>query len=351
MERISRILLIRLRSLGDAILTLPLIEALHHWRPDLKQSVLIEAPYAPVFLGHPAVDEVLILQNNKGFKSGGWTRLRGFLEIRNRRFSAVLNLHGGTTSMLFMIASGARLRLGQESHRGSRLYTHRIPSSNSIWQRRTLHTVEHQLSAIRWMGIPIPPQSPKLYVDAAARVRIRNRLKDAGISDYVLIQPTATLETKQWQAENFAQLGDWMGTHHRIPVIYTAAPHEISILQQISKATGERHTYWSDLPLTDLFALVEGCQLFVGCDSGPTHAAAALKKPIVVVWGSSSFEAWHPWGTDFVAVRSELPCMPCPGYDCKEFDRPRCIREVSVSRVKDACNAMLDPGRNPNSGA
>jgi ADP-heptose:LPS heptosyltransferase len=320
---------------------LPLIETLHHWRPELQQSVLIEAPYAPVFLDHPAIAEVLVLRDRKTPGHESWTRFRAFIELRKHHYPAVLNLHGGSTSMLLTAASGARLRIGQESHRGSWLYSDRIPSSYSIWQRQPLHTVEHQLSIIRWLGIPIPSTPAILHVSAEARTRVHRRLAEAGISKYFLIQPTATLWTKQWKAINFAQLGDSLSANHSIPVIYTAAPHEAAVLREIHRDARRSHTYWSDLPLGELFALIEGCRLFIGCDSGPTHAAAALKKPVVVVWGSSNFKAWHPWGTDFEAVRSELPCIPCNGYACREFGEPRCILEIPVSRAIEACAKVL----------
>jgi len=340
--QIPRILLVRLRSLGDAILTLPLIEALHRWRPDLKQSILIEAPFADVFLQHPAVDETLILQKGKRSGSGSWTRLEALFELKRRRYPAVLNLHGGTTSMLFTAASGAPLRLGQESHRGSWLYTGRIPSSAVVWDRQPIHTVEHQLSVLRWLGIPVSTLSGTLHVSQAAQVRVQKRLAGAGLSEFLLIQPTATLPTKQWKAANFAKLGDSLFAHCHLPVVYTAAPHEAAVLKEIRQVTQERHIYWSDLPLMDLFALIERCRIFVGCDSGPTHAAAALKKPLVVVWGSSNFDAWHPWGTEYEAVRSELACIPCPGYTCREFGEPKCILDIPVSQVAEACARMIE---------
>jgi ADP-heptose:LPS heptosyltransferase len=330
-----------LRSLGDAILTLPLIDALHHWRPELKQSILIEAPYAPVFLHHPAVHETLILQTGRGYDRAGWTRFRAFMELRNRRFPAVLNLHGGTTSMLFTLASGAQLRLGQEGHRGSRIYTNRVPPSKDIWNRQPLHTVEHQLSVMQWLGLPIAVQDCVLHVSGAARTRIQARLKSTGLPEFFLIQPTATLPTKLWKPNNFAELGDGLRARHGISVIYTAAPHERALLEEIAQASRERHIYWADLPLDELFALIERCRLFIGCDSGPTHAAAALKRPVVVIWGSSNFQAWHPWNTEYEAVRSELPCMPCPGYTCDAFGEPKCIVGIPVSRVAEACERIL----------
>jgi heptosyltransferase III len=341
LQQISDILLIRLRSLGDAILTLPLIDALHHWRPELKQSILVEAPYAPVFLYHPAVHETLILQTGKGHDRAGWTRFRAFMELRNRRFPAVLNLHGGTTSMLFMLASGAQLRLGQEGHRASRIYTHRVPPSKDIWNRQSLHTVEHQLSLMQWLGLPIAVQDCVLHVSGAARTRIQARLQSASLSEFFLIQPTATLPTKRWEPKNFAELGDRLRARHGIRIIYTAARHESAVLEEIARVSRECHIYWADLPLDELFALIERCRIFIGCDSGPMHAAAALKKPVVVVWGSSNFQAWHPWGTDYEAVRSELPCMPCPGYTCAAFGEPKCITGIPVSRVAEACERLL----------
>jgi heptosyltransferase III len=342
LQHVSHILLIRLRSLGDAILTLPLIEALNQWRPELNQSILIETPYAPVFQFHPAVNETLMLRSRKGFDPDGWTRFGAIMELRRRHFPAVLNLHGGTTSRLLTIASGARLRIGQISHRGSWLYNRRFPASSVIWNRQSLHTVENQLGIIRWLGLPIPSQPPTLYIGETSRIRIHQRLADAGISGYFLIQPTATLPTKQWKPECFAQIGDWLYRQYKLPVIYTAAPNEKQVLAGVRESALEQHIYWSDLPLMELFALIEKCRLFIGCDSGPTHAAAALKKPMAVVWGSSDFNAWHPWQTDYEAVRSELPCIPCPGYTCKEFGEPKCILEIPVSRIMEACRKIID---------
>ncbi len=342
LHNIPNILLIRLRSLGDAILTLPLVEALHEWRPDLQLDVLIEAPYAPVFNLHPAIHEVIALRARNLPSISGWTRLRAAAEIRKRHYAAALNLHGGTTSMFFMASARAQTRIGQRSHRWAWLYTARIPSSAEIWQRSPLHTVEHQLSLMRWLDLPIAAEACGfIHVDPEARRRIQDRLARAGIGDYILVQPTATLETKQWSAMKFAELGDQLFRRHAIPIIYTAAPHEVSDLQEVRKTAAGAHLYWSDLQLEDLFALIDGCCLFIGNDSGPTHAASALQKPVVVIWGSSDFQAWRPWRGDYEAVSSQLPCMPCPGYTCDAFGAPKCILEITVPQVIEACERLL----------
>ncbi len=340
-----RILLIRLRSLGDSILTLPLVEGLRRWRPDLQTDVLVEAPFAPVFRSSCAVHDTLVLRSRNAPHMNGWSRLRGILEIRRRRYPLVVDLHGGTTSLMFSLASGARLRFGQEKYRHAWAYQVRIPPSSLVWQRERVHTAEHQLSLLRWLelgGTEAP--SARISPSDGARRAAGERLRRAGLAPngYILVHPTATLFTKQWPEEYFARLSDRLARHSGLAVVFTSAPHEAQVLVNVGKCARESHIYWSDLDLEGLFAVIEGARLFVGNDSGPTHAAAALGRPVVVVWGSSNFQVWHPWGTDFEAVRSDLPCMPCPGYTCAAFGSPKCILDISVERVFDACVRQLE---------
>lgn len=344
LSRIPRLLLVRLRSLGDSILTLPLLQALHAWRPELSMEVLIESPFAPVFQRHPAVTEILVLKSKAASSGAGRSRTAALAEVRRRCYPAVMNLHGGTTSLIFTVMSGAPIRIGQEGFRASRWYNRRIPRSSAVWGREGLHTVEHQLTLMTWLGLPTPTNlRPTLYVNREACERMRQRLVSAGVQpgSFLLIQPAATLFTKQWPERNFACLADRLREQYGLAVVFTAGSWEAGVLRQIEADTRHGHHYWSDLELEDLFALIEACRLFIGNDSGPTHVAAALSKPVVVVWGSSDYRVWRPWGTDFESIRSDLPCMPCPGYSCAAFGRPKCIQDIPVERVLEACARVL----------
>ena len=343
LERVPRLLIIRLRSLGDSILALPLVNALHSWRPELEVDLLVEAPYAAVFCRQSAVHETLVLRTRNEPKEAGWSRGGACLEVGKRRYPAVLNLHGGTTSLLFTLASRARIRIGQAKYRHSRIYNALIPSPSSVWHRSDLHTVEDQLTVMRWLDLPIPEKPKgKLILDSQARERVSGRLLASGVrSEYLLIHATATLPSKQWKERNFAELADRLTEKHGLPVILTSGPRESQVLLNIGRHARNRHRYWSDLGLDELFALIEGSRLFIGNDSGPTHAAAALGKPLVVVWGSSDFQVWRPWETKYEAVRLDFPCMPCPGYECAAFGTPRCIEDIPVEPVMEACDRLL----------
>jgi len=94
--------------------------------------------------------------------------------------------------------------------------------------------------------------------------------------------------------------------------------------------------------LPEVTALAARSRLFVGNDSGIAHIAAAVRTPSVVIFGSSNVAHWRPWtNAPAEVVREEMPCAPCPGYTCSEFDVPQCIRRVSVERVNEAIERVL----------
>lgn len=136
----SRIAVIRLRSLGDCVLTTPALALLKAHRPDLRIGVVVEDRFRAVFEGNPDVDEILAPQ---------------IADIRKWSAQLVLNLHGGTRSMVLTTASGAGIRAGFGHHRHSFLYSDKIPRAQEILgEERPVHTAEHIASAMFWLGVP-----------------------------------------------------------------------------------------------------------------------------------------------------------------------------------------------------
>ena len=93
-------------------------------------------------------------------------------------------------------------------------------------------------------------------------------------------------------------------------------------------------------------ALAEA-RLFVGNDSGPAHMAAALGRPLVVIFGSSSSPIWGPWQPQAAhpqasVVQNKFECNPCPGDHCYKFAQPECILSITFEQVKAAVERSLD---------
>ena len=114
------------------------------------------------------------------------------------------------------------------------------------------------------------------------------------------------------------------------------------MIESLIKQTSAQIIGLSDLSLPEVTALASRARLFVGNDSGIAHIAAAASAPCVVIFGSSNVAHWRPWTTNpNEVVREEMPCQPCHGYFCAEFEKPECILRVPVERVVAAIDRIL----------
>ena len=108
----SRVLFIRLRNLGEAVLDTANLRALKRWRPDLQITTLVEAIYTELYAADPDVEAMPLERSQQNQRSSLLSRLSIIRAIRGRKFAAVVNLHGGPTSAQLTLTSGARYRIG-----------------------------------------------------------------------------------------------------------------------------------------------------------------------------------------------------------------------------------------------
>ncbi|MFB3921739.1 MAG: glycosyltransferase family 9 protein [Terriglobia bacterium] len=342
----ARILLIRLRSIGDIVLLTPALRLLKEWRPDLHVSVVVESRFRELLENNPDVNEIL----DPGAGSG-WSRLaskaRAIREIRRRKFALCVNLHGGPTSSLLTSWSGARWKAGFEHFRRRGVYQVLIPDARTILNKPTIHTAEHQASALFHLGLPrkeIP--GARLFVGPNEESAWKERRVSIGLpteGEYAVLHPTALYFTKQWAPENFARLGQYLEHDIGLPVIYSCGPGEAAALDAVEKASGGSVRRVEGASLNLFAAALAAARIFIGNDSGPAHMAAALGRPGVVIFGSSSSTIWGPWplGGGWETVQNDYECNPCPGDRCYRFERPECILSVSYDQVRAAVDRVL----------
>src|SRR5690606_1921377 len=152
---VERVLVIRLRSIGDTVLATPTLTALRRHLPSARIDILLEDWVAPLLINHDAIDGVIT--TGKSFAE----RMKSALSIRRNRYDVAINLHGGTTSTFFTRAAGARARVGYSEYRYSFLYTHLLSSSSDLWGRSPTHSVEQQI------GRASSRERVWMYVDCA----------------------------------------------------------------------------------------------------------------------------------------------------------------------------------------
>ena len=344
---VRRVLVVKLRSIGDTVLATSSLTALKRFLPNAKVDILLEDWVAPLLDGFEDVNDVISVG------PGGSSRLKTARGLRRRRYDVAVNLHGGTTGTFFTYVSGARHRIGYKEYQYSFLYNHLLGSASDFWNKANPHSAEQQLALLGFIGVPVDEHlKTHLAVPPDALRSIEQKLTaetqgcgaetlSSGRGPIALFHPAAAFATKQWATEHFARTAEFLcekGLH----TVAIAARNESDILVRLEKESQVPVITFDDLSLPEITALASRAKLFVGNDSGIAHIAAAVNTPSVVIFGSSNSDNWRPW-TDAPneIVFEPFPCQPCPGYVCKEFGEPKCILSVRPEAVYAAIDKVL----------
>jgi ADP-heptose:LPS heptosyltransferase len=279
----ARVAVIRLRSLGDCVLTTPGLAILKAARPDLAIGIAVEDRFRAVFEGNPAISQILPTT---------WSG------IRRWKPALCINLHGGTRSQWMTALSGAKWRAGFANHNTTAAYNIKIPRAQKILGvQRTVHTAEHIASAFIALGVPLQ-DVPRAQLFA----------EEASLSGrYAVIHPFASSPDKQWRAERFCEVARYLDLWNIKPIILAAPSDDVSPFKAHQIVHGS---------LNAAKVLLSKATVFVGNDSGPAHMAAAFGVPSVVLFGPSNHAIWGPWQTE-----------------CEIVVAPDGLKEVTVSRV------------------
>ncbi len=336
-KRVRRVLVVKLRSIGDTVLATPSLTALRRFLPAAEIDILLEDWVAPVLDGFESVNIITV-------GSSFADRLRTAFELRRQHYDVAFNLHGGTTATFFTRASCAGHLVGLANYQYSFLYDHLLASPLDFWNAETVHSAEQQLALLGSVGVPVDDRPrTRLVVTEKAKRSVEERLESSIFdpSNLALLHPAAAFATKQWASENFAAVAEFFESKG-FQVVAIAAKQESQVLDDLRAKSRVPVTTFTDLSLPEITALAAKSKLFVGNDSGIAHIAAAVNTPSVIVFGSSNRNHWHPWtNAPYELVYSEFHCQPCAGYECKEFGEPKCILSVKPESVFAAIDRIL----------
>ena len=355
-----KILLVRLRLIGDVIFTTPLIRELRRRYADAEIVYLVERGAAPIVRGNPHLNEVIVVDHTRG-----WRRVRDDLRLartlRRARFDTAIDLHGGPRSAWLTWATRAPVRVGYDITGRGWMYTTQVHRPREL---RPRHSVENQwdlLQALdpRWKAGADPDRDRvEMPVDAAALAAMDRRYAMAGVSAgdrVIVLHVSAGNPFRRWPESAFADLAAGLaGGGPRRWVFVTSGPsdHEAAARVVASARTsagthGDRIIDAEGWSLADLRAAVERAALFVGGDSGPLHIASTSDVPIVGLYGPTLAERSAPWRSPRIPTAAVdggvLPCRPCDQRVCVPGDF-RCLSGIPAERVLAAAETLLSAG-------
>jgi len=349
-----RILLVRLRQIGDVVFTTPAVRALRERFPHAHISYVVEPAAAPIVALNPNVDEVIVAARVPG--------LRGFAadvalgrRLRQAAYDLAIDFHGGPRASLLTWLSGARERIGYTIPGRSWMYTRRIRRTREL---RPRHSVENQWDLLESLGVsaPDPGRFPvEMPVDPAAAAEAGARLQRCGVPDsaqLIVIHVSAGNPFRRWPLDAFARVAaDLVLADRARRVVFTCGPSDRLALDRViagaRAAAGARADHivdCGDFPLPELRALVDRAALYVGGDSGPMHVAATSAVPMVSLYGPTLPARSRPWrgrpARAEAVETSGLACRPCDQRVCVHGDF-RCLARIPPQAVLAAAERLL----------
>lgn len=344
MSRIpQRFLVIRLSSIGDIVHALPAVAALGETFPDAEIHWVVETRYAALLDGNPFVHRLIKLDTL------GWRRhltsprtveeiIRGLGALRRFPYDSAIDFQGLYKSALITWLSRARERVGFAERRlrepaAGVFYTERVSAPGRE------HVVELNFALVERLGVRRlePPrwQFPLPRSEAVER-EVENRLATLGAGDFIVTNPGGGWMSKRWPPECYAELIRDLEAELPLAVLLTGSPDEEEMIREILQKSGARRAMYVPTTLVEFVALVRRAKLFVGGDTGPLHLAAAVRTPIVAIYGPTDPARNGPFSSADITLWNRGPI----DYT-RRTNRPAYLPGIPVSAVLAAVRGRL----------
>ncbi|MBI4299811.1 MAG: glycosyltransferase family 9 protein [Chloroflexi bacterium] len=338
-----RILIVRLDTIGDVLLSEPAIAALRDRYPQARIDLVASRWGHELLAGNPAVDGFVEYEGPwhaawRGRKVRWGQELRRMLAVlqrlRRTRYDLAVELRGDFRDIVFLALTKAKAKVGN-SHRGGGFLLHYDARADL-----TCHRVDFALAIARVAGAAMPARPPRLYLTEGERRRAEDLLPPD--KEYIAVHLGAGFPSKRLPISTFAAVGRRLcekETHRRLVIV--GGTEDRDLADEFAKLSG--------LPVVDLAgrvslretaAVLERCRLFIGNDSAPMHLAAAVGTPVVAVFGPSEPANYRPYGVPHRIVETSLPCRPCDHVHCIQSDY-LCMTGISADEIVGAAEELL----------
>jgi lipopolysaccharide heptosyltransferase I len=327
----ERLLIVKLSSLGDVAQALPVASALRRRFPALRLTWAVEEPFAPLLYEHPAVDRVVTFPRLAwGALARGWPAAvrRALRVVQEEPYDVALDLQGLFKSSLIAWGSRAPLRLGVSPQReGAGWVSRAIPVAGG---RR--HAVDHYLECAAFLGAPAAAEFG-LRVQPLAAAALARRLEQCGVAPgapLIAIGPSPARPSKRWPERHWAAVADALADAGTV-VLVGSAEHVLRHRRVAERARRRPLDLTGATTLAELVALLDRCALHLAPDTGTLHLAAALRRPVLGIYGPTPAWRLGPYGQPQGALQHAGACgVGCPRLCVR---RRRCLRAVTPDEV------------------
>lgn len=344
-----RILIIKLRHHGDMLLTTPVITTLKKHYPDAEIDMLMYLETREMLASEPDLTHLFTIDRTWK-KQGTLAHLRHesrlIKQLTARKYDMVINLADQWRSALVARLTAAPVRIGFDlPKRKGKLWQFCHTHLVDVASHNQLHTVEQNLSILTPLNLSPHVTQVTMSYSLEDKAAVGQLLQSHHITgSFVVVQPTSRWFFKCWTDEKMAAAITALRAEG-VSVILTCGPaeNELKMVERILAQCPKDGvvSFAGKLTLRQLAALIDQASLFLGVDSVPMHMAAALKTPLVALFGPSKRVFWSPWQAIGDVIWAGDYCeLPDPD-DIDTHTSERYLDAIPVQPVIDAARKRL----------
>lgn len=351
-DRVKTICIIRTAYIGDVIMTLPILPALHKKYPEANITFLTSTASAALLRNNKYIDKILTF-NPFWFYSGSIKDWFAFIsKLRSLRFDLLIETRADIRELaLLAFWIPARFKVSYDVGGGGYLLTHRVPYPGLC------HKVDYHLQLARYLGCPTEGAKAELFLTAEEEQDIVSILRVQGVTGpFIAVHPGSRLVLKRWFPERFVQVCENLFQQYGLPVVLVGGADESPLAQGIQATLQDQQCQAVSLAgvlnIRQLAALLGRAALFLCNDSAPMHIAAAMKIPTLAIFGPSKSVETAPYSPEGQVVEKDFPCrVSCDESRCC-FPEYRsgyhaCLQEITVQDVQQAAEEILNRSYQP----
>ncbi|MFH1406870.1 MAG: glycosyltransferase family 9 protein [Candidatus Omnitrophota bacterium] len=311
-----KILVITLSNIGDAILTTPVVQALRKNFPDAAIDILAGPRAAEVFKGDPRVHKTIVYDKHQSLAE----KIKLIKRLRENHYHTAIDLRN--TLIPLLIGVKHRTPLFFRKPRG-------------VFYKKDAH-----LFRLKQAGVDIAGAELDIWISAQDQLYIDSLLADTG-KNFIAVAPGARSDTKRWSEEKFTSLCEKF-TRLNIPLALTGDGADEKIAQFIVERINSAKilNLCGRTTLAQLAALLKRSKVLISNDSAVMHIAAAVKTPVVAIFGPTNPGKYAPRGEKDIIIRKDIPCSPCERAQCQRTHQ--CLEKIGVEEVYNAAKKIYE---------
>lgn len=328
-------LIIQTAFLGDAVLTLPLIQTVKKY---LKFGVYVLCipSTRDIFEGHPSVDGTIVT-DKKGSEKGLFNLLKLGKLLKKEKFDLVLVPHPSFQSAFLSFLSGSKKRVGFSNNPGKLFFT------DTVLFDKKKHQLERHLDILAPLGIAARDEKTVIRISAGDE---KWADKISGGAEFLIgMNPGSVWATKRWLPERFAETAGILTSVYGGKIVIIGGPGDMETASEVERLMPSKPLNLAGkTTLGQLSAVIKRCRLFITNDSGPMHIAAALNVPTVAIFGPTIKDfGFSPYFWNSVVVEKNISCRPCGKHGHRKCPKNtfECMTAISAKEVASAAQELI----------